>query len=153
MPPKLDPKSDRVEACHRAVLALVAKNDNSENKAAKAAGLKQQKLNKFISSRSLGIDFADQIAAAYETTVDGLVWRFLKGGEGSVRAGDLTGWAKAVEEAEGTWPDYPYEAAAEVRLPIAPRVATKEFVGDLAGVLHRYAKGSGTRVRAQKAAK
>jgi hypothetical protein len=152
MPTKLDPASDRVEACHRAAIELVKKH-GTENKAAIATGLSQQTLNSLIKSRKLGIDFADKLAAEYETTVDGLVWRFLKGGENAVRAGDLLGWQKAVEEAEATWPDYPYGAAAEVRLPVAPRVATKEFVGDLAGVLHRYATGSGTRVRTQKAAK
>lgn len=153
MPTKLDPATDRVEACHRAATALVEKYGRSENQAAKQTGLSQQTLNKLLKHRQLGIEFADKLAAIYKTTVDGLVWWFLKGGEGAVRAGDLIGWQQAVEEAEGTWPDYPYAAAAEVRLPIAPRIATKEFVGDLAGVLHRYAKGSGARLRAQKAAK
>lgn len=152
MPTKLDPASDRVEACFQAATELV-KIHGSENKAALAKGLSQQTLNKLLSARRLGIEFADQIAAVFDTTVDGLVWKYVKGGEGAVRAGDLPGWAKAAEEAEGTHPEYPYAAAAEVRLPIAPRIATVSFVVELAGVLHHHARVSGARMRAQKAAK
>lgn len=152
MPTKLDPASDRVEACHRAATELVEKYGGSENQAAKQSKLSQQTLNKLLKHRQLGIEFADKLAAVYETTVDGLVWQFLKGGD-AVRAGDLPGWAKAAEEAEGTHPEYPFAMAAEVRLPIAPRVATTSFVVELAGVLHHHARASGSRMRAQKAAK
>jgi hypothetical protein len=152
MATKLDPGSDRVEACHRAALELVSEH-GSVNKAAKATGLVQQTLNDLVGKRKLGIDFADQVASVYETTVDGLVWLLLKGGEGAVRAGDIPGWAKALEEAEQSYPDYPYGLAAEVRLPVAPRVATKDFVRDLGQFLYNHTKTSGARIRLKTAAK
>ncbi len=153
MPTKLDPTGDRVEACHRAALKLKSDHGGSVNAAAKATGLVQQTLNDLVKSRKLGIEFADQLASHFDTTVDGLVWLYLKGGEGAVRAGDIQGWKKSVEDAEQQWPDYPYAAAAEVRLPIAPRSASKDFVRDLAQFLHNHAASSQTRIKTQRAAK
>ncbi len=154
MPTKLDPKSDRVEACHAAAMALVHKH-GSVNKAAKATGLTQQTLNDLVSKKQLGIDFADKLASHYETTVDGLIWSFLKGGDGAVRAGDITGWSKSAEAAEQQWPEYAvaYRLAAEVRLPVAPSVVDVNFVRDLAQFLHNHTRSSQTRVKAQRLAK
>lgn len=152
MPTKLDPGSDRVEACHRIALRL-KKEHGSINAAAKATKLVQQTLNDLAKSRKLGIEFADQIASLYDTTVDGLVWLELKGGEGAVRAGDIPGWKKAVEDAEQRWPEYSYAVAAEVRLPIAPSVVTVDFVRDLAQFLHNHTRASGARFKAQRTAK
>lgn len=153
MPTKLDPTGDRVEACHRAALKLVADNGGTVNKAAKALGVSQQTLNSLVSKRKLGIEFADQLASLYETTVDGLVWRFLRGGEGAVRAKDITGWANAVAEAAGQWPEYAefYGAAAETVLPVAPRVATPELARDIARLLYDHARKSQVRLTAQRA--
>jgi hypothetical protein len=154
MPTKLDPGSDRVAACLKAVDEL-AKIHGSQNKAAIKTGLGQQKLNKFVNTKSLGIDFADQIAAVYETTVDGLVWLFVRGGEGAVRAGSVPGWQKAVEEAESRWPEYgqQYLPAADATLPLAPKIATPEFARDIARLLFDHARGSQTRFKAQRQAK
>ena len=128
---KLEPSSDRGEAVYRAAVALKEKH-GSENKVAIATGIKQQSLNKLIGRRVLGIELADKIAAAYDTTVDGLVALFIEGGEG-VKASDVPGWAKAVEEAREQFGDvYPYPLAGRVVLPISPRRATAHFVRDLA---------------------
>jgi hypothetical protein len=153
MPTKLDPGSDRVEACHRVAIQLKEEH-GSVNAAAKALGLSQQTLNSLVTQRKLGIEFADQLAALRGTTVDGLVWLLVKDGEGAVRAGDIPGWAKAVEDARGLFggaDDLPFAAAAEVLLPIAPRLASPAFVKDLAQFLRTYAQQSQTRMRAQKA--
>src|SRR5262245_40649773 len=118
MPTKLDPASDRVEACHRAALKLRDKY-GSVNAAAKALEISQQTLNSLVKQRKLGIEFADQLAALAGTTVDGLVWLLVKNGEGAVRAGDIPGWSKAVEDARGLFggtEDLPFDAAAEVKL-------------------------------------
>lgn len=57
----------------------------------------------------------------------------------AVRAGDIPGWSKAVAEALERWGDpYPYREAADIRLPMAPRVATIWFVQDLARLLHDH---------------
>lgn len=153
MPTKLDPSSDRVEACYRVALAL-KEECGSVNAAAKEYGLSQQTLNSLVSQRKLGIEFADQLAALRETTVDGLVWMVLRNGEGAVRAGDIPGWNKAVEDARtlfGGADDLPFDAAAEVKLPIAPRQASAAFARDLAQFLRSYAQQSQTRMKAQKA--
>jgi hypothetical protein len=154
MPPKLDPASDRVRACQAAALELKARHGNSLNAAAKEYKLQQPTLNSLVKSGKLGIDFADQLAAVFETTPDGLVWRFLKGGEGAVRVGNIQGWAKAVEDARGTMPHLPYELAAEVVLPHWPLSmrANATFAQDLALVFQRHATVTQTRIRAQKAA-
>lgn len=164
---KLDPGSQRTEACRRAVLlarrryaetpegAAKAKPEDgallaSVNFTAGAMGLNQQTLDKFVRTGSLGIDFADQIAAFYETTVDGLVWLFLHGGAGAVRVGDIPGWAKAAAAARDQYGDdvYDFDEAAEVRLPIAPRRATKDFAKALAHFIWEHAKTSHMRLAA-----
>jgi hypothetical protein len=145
MAAKLDPKSDRVEACWRAADALREKY-GSVNKAALATGLVQQTLNSLLKDRKLGIEFADQLAAEYETTIDGLIWLFLREGNSAVRAGNIPGWSRAAYDAEVEWPDYPYGAAADILLPLAPRQATKEFARDLAQVLYVHAKTSHQRI-------
>jgi len=160
MPPKLDPGGDRTKACLAAAEDLLSRRvargePRSVNATAKEFGLNQQTLDKFIKSKQLGIEFADQIAAVFETTVDGLVWRFLKGGEGFVRAGDVPGWARAVEEARSAYggEDHDFSLAAEVRLPVAPRLATKEFAYDLAQVFQKHTRASGARPIARRAAR
>ncbi len=143
-----------MEACHRAATELVKKH-GSVNAAAKAAGFSQQTLNGLVKDRKLGIDFADQLASHYETTVDGLVWRFLHGGEGAVRAANITGWGKAVEDAASRWPEFGdfYFAAAETVLPVAPSVATPELARDIARLLFDHARKSQVRLTAVKATK
>lgn len=155
MATKLDPGADRVEACHRLALEL-EEEFGSVNKAAIAKGLTQQTLNSLVKDRKLGIEFADQLAALRDTTVDGLVWLLLRDGEGAVRAGDIPGWAIAVDQARGEFggaDDLPFDAAADVRLPIAPRRATSAFAHALAQFLRSYAQQSQTRMTAQKAAR
>lgn len=153
MPTKLDPASDRVEACHRVSVELKEEH-GSINAAAKASGLPQQTLNSLFKYRKLGIEFADQIAAFRNTTVDGLVWLMLRGGKGAVRAGAISGWAKAVEQARsefGGADNLPFDVAAEILLPVAPRIATSPFVHDLAQIIRKYTQQSQTRIVAQKA--
>lgn len=124
----------------------------SANKAAKATGLVQQTLSELLRNRTLGLEFADKIAALYETTIDGLVWKFVRGGEGKVRAGDVPGWSRSVEEAKSAWGDmYPYGIAAETHLPIAPRVATPEFARDLAVLYYNHTRSSSVRAAVRKA--
>lgn len=153
MPPKLNPGSDRVEACWIAANKLVEKH-GSGNAAAKAERIEQGTLSNLLSKKKLGIDFADRIASIYDTTPDGLVWLFLRGGEGAVRVGNIQGWQKAVDEARGTMPDLPYELAAEVVMPSWPtsRRATAAFAQDLALVFSKHAAITQTRIRAQKTA-
>jgi hypothetical protein len=119
---------------------------------AKATKLQQGTLSNLLSKRKLGIEFADQLAAVFDTTPDGLVWLLLRGGEGAVRAGNIQGWQKAVDEARGTMPDIPYELAAEVVIPHWPsgRRATAGFVQDLALIFSKHAAVTQTRLRAQK---
>lgn len=154
MPPKLDPESERVEACHKVALELVSKH-GSVNAAAVALGLSQQTLNALVKERKLGIQFADQLAALKETTVDGLVWLYIKGGAGAVRAGNIQGWQRAAAEAESTWPEFGsyYQAAAETLLPVAPRQATPELVRDLARLLFDHTRKSHVRLTVQASAK
>lgn len=151
MPTKLDPASDRVEACYRVAVELKEKF-GSVNRAALETKLNQQTLNSLVSKRKLGIEFADQIAALLDTTVDGLVWLVVKGGKGAVRAGNVPGWAKAVEDAREEFGELPYALAGEVLLPIAPRRASKHMVRDLARFLQDYAGQSHMRLTAAKAA-
>lgn len=159
MPTKLDPGSDRTKACWLAFQHLRSQGlepgaaPRSVNATAKEFGLTQQTLDKFHRTKELGIDFADQIAATFDTTVDGLVWLFLRGGD-HVRAGDVPGWEKAVEECHALgWGNYPYEIAKETRLPVAPSFATPTFARDLAQFLQNYGRTSHTRIQAVKVAK
>lgn len=164
---KLDPGSLRTAACAHAIRearrqyartpegAVKAKVEDGEllasvNFTAGRMELNQQTLDKFCRTGSLGIDFADQIAAFYETTVDGLVWLFLHGGSGAVRVGDIPGWARAAAAAKDHWGDavYDFDAAAEVRLPIAPRRASKEFAKALAHFIYEHAQTSHMRLAA-----
>ncbi len=149
MAQKIDPGSERLRACRLAVEALIEEH-GSGNAAAKASGLRQQSISALLKHDQLGLDFADEIAKAYETTIDGLVWQFIKTGDGEVRAGNVPGWAKAVEEARSQWGDSEYGLAAEVILPTAPRVATANFVYDLAQLFHRHVKSSSVRPAVRK---
>lgn len=150
MPTKLDPASDRVEACYQVALQLREKY-GSVNRAALETGLNQQTLNSLVSKRKLGIEFADQIAGLLDTTIDGLVWLVLKGGKGAVRAGNVPGWAKAVEDAREEFGELPYALASEVLLPIAPKRASKHMVRDLARFLQDYSGHSHMRLAVSKA--
>lgn len=145
MPPGLDPRSDRHRACLLAARALMEEH-GSGPKVEEATGLRQPTLNNLLKHGKLGIGFADQIAAAFETTVDGLVAIFLRENE-PLRAADIPGWQDAVAEAKGTDPGYDYLAAGAIVLPIWPRRATREFARDLARLFHDHVRISSTRPR------
>jgi len=149
MAQKIDPASDRLRACRKAIDELIEQHGTG-NAAAKATGLRQQSISALINYNQLGIDFADDIARVYETTVDGLVWKFIKTGDGEVRAGNVPGWAKAVEEARSQWGDSEYGLAAEIILPTAPRFATARFAYDLAQIFHMHVKSSSVRPAVRK---
>jgi hypothetical protein len=149
MAQKIDPGSERLRACQMAAEALRDKY-GSGNKAALATGLRQQSLSDLLSQGKLGLKFADELAEHYETTLDGLVWLFLKGGAGTVRAGNIPGWSRSVEEARAEWGDSSYELAAEVSLPTGPRHASARFVYDLAQIFHVHVKTSSVRAAIRK---
>lgn len=148
---QLDPGSERRQACALAIAELM-KEHGSGPKIETATGLLQPTINKFTKHGVLGIDFADQIASVYDTTVDGLVWLFLRGGAGAVLARNVPGWAKAVEEAISRGNDYSYEVAGAVVLPLAPRVATWDFARDLARLFHDHVRTSSVRPAVRKVA-
>lgn len=147
---KIDPGSERLRACRLAVAQLIEEHGTG-NAAAKATKLRQQSISDLIKHGKLGIDFADEIAAVFETTVDGLVWKFLKAEGGEVRAGNVPGWAKAVEEATSQWGESGYDLAAEVILPTAPRLATARFAYDLGQIFHMHVRSSSVRPAVRKA--
>jgi hypothetical protein len=163
MPTNLDPGGDRVEACFRAVVELQRRYSEecppkqrtpdglaSGNFVAKQTGIRQQNISNLLAHRSIGIEIADKIASLYETTVDGLVWLFLHEGQGAVRAGDIPHWAQAVAAARDQYGEvqHSFELAAEVRLPIAPKRATKEFAQELAHLIWKHGLTSHMRVAA-----
>lgn len=143
MPPGLDRKSDRHLACVRAAEALM-KEHGSGPKVEEATGLKQPTLNNLLKHGKLGIGFADQIAAVFDTTVDGLVAIFLRENE-PLRAADIPGWQDAVAEAKANDPGYDYAAAGAVVLPVWPRRATPGFARDMARIFHDHVRTSGAR--------
>jgi hypothetical protein len=151
MPRGLDPGSDRHRACLAAAKALMTEY-GSGPKVEQATGLKQPTLNNLLKHDKLGIGFADQIAAVFETTVDGLVAIFLRENE-PLRAVDIPGWQEAVAEARVTDPDYDYLAASAVVLPVWPRRATREFARDMARIFHDHVRVSSTRPRLLPGAK
>lgn len=148
---KIDPGTDRVTACKLAAEALIEKF-GSANKVDEATEgeLTQQTLSALVRDGKLGIDFADKIAAHYETTVDGLVWMFLHEGRIAVRAGDVPGWKRAVEEARAQWGDSSYEVASYVVLPTAPKLASARFAYDLAQIFHMHVRTSSVRPAVRK---
>lgn len=146
---KIDPASERVRACRLAADAL-CKKYGSANQAALKTGLRQQSISALLKSGQLGLDFADKLAAHYETTIDGLVWLFLREGSGEVRAGNIPGWTRAVEEAKAEWGDSGYDLAQHVYLPTAPRLATARFAYDLAQIFHVHVKSSSVRAAVRK---
>lgn len=143
MPSKIDPGSERHRACLLAARHLM-KEHGSGPKVEAATGLQQPTLNNLLKHGKLGIKFADQIAAVFETTVDGLVALFLRENE-PVRVGDIPGWQEAVAEAKNLDPNYDYAAASAVVLPVWPRRATAEFASDLARIFHKHVRTSGMR--------
>ena|SRR5687768_4497610 len=151
MPPGLDPRSDRHRACLLAAHALI-KEYGSGPKVEEATGLRQPTLNNLIKHGKLGIGFADQIAAVFETTVDGLVAIFLRENE-PLRAADIPGWQEAVAEARANDPSYDYAAAGAVVLPMWPRRATAGFARDMARIFHDHVRVSSTRPRLLPGAK
>jgi hypothetical protein len=150
MAPPLNPKDERTRACRLAVESLIEKH-GGQKAVERETNLSQQSISKFLKQGSIGLDFADEIAAVYETTIDGLVWRFVRGGEGAVRAGNIPGWSKAVAELRERHADlFDWDAAAEVILPVAPRVAELDFVRALAQLITVYCSSTSTRIRAVK---
>lgn len=146
---KIDPGSERVRACRLAAQEL-CKKYGSANQAALKTGLRQQSISALLKSNQLGLEFADKLAAHYETTIDGLVWLFLREGNGDVRAGSVPGWSRAVEEAKAQWGDGGYDLAAQIVLPQAPRQATPRFAYDLAQIFHVHVKSSSIRAAVRK---
>jgi hypothetical protein len=122
----------------------------SDNFVGQKTGLRQQNISNLLRHRSIGIDVADKIAALYETSVDGLVWLFMHDGGGAVRAGDIPHWTQAVAAAREQYGEVQssFDLAAEVRLPVAPRRATKEFAQELAHLIWKHALTSHVRVAA-----
>jgi hypothetical protein len=139
MPPRLT--DARRKAVLLAIEKVVADCDGSENAAARQLGLKQQTLNRARKLSSVGELVADRVADHYGTTLDGLVRHFTSG-EGPVRAGDIIGWRRAVDEAQRTIPlkleAWAWQRAADIELPFAPDSATPQFAFDLAHVLARH---------------
>jgi hypothetical protein len=136
MPPRLT--DTRRAAVIAAIEKVVKEADGSENAAARLLGVKQQTLNRALKLRSVGELVADRTADYYGTTLDGLVRHFTQG-EGPVRAGDIIGWRKAVEEAQRHYAiklePWAWHRAADIVLPMAPELASREFAFALASVL------------------
>jgi hypothetical protein len=147
----IDPEDERRKACVLALEELIRQHGSPLKVEKAIPTLKQPTINKFQKHGSLGLELADAIAAAHDTTVDGLVWLFLKGGAGAVLARNVPGWHKAVEEATSRWGDYPYDLAGATLLPVAPRVATPDFVRDLARLFSDHVRTSSVRPAVRKA--
>lgn len=109
-------------------------------------GVSQQTVSKFDETGKVGQKFADGVAKHIGTNIDGMVWRYLRGTE-SVRAGNIPNWYRAVDDARGKYLDgesQRWDLAAEVILPTAPHSATAEFAYDVARVVTKYGRRSGT---------
>ncbi len=149
MAQKIDPESPLFRACRLAVDELIEMH-GGQSGAARETGIKQQSFSGMVQHGKLGLAFAHALARAYDTTLDGLIRRFVGESGEQVRVGDLPGWARAVAEAKEQFGDtgYSYELAAEVVLPIAPNRATAIFARDLARFLYDYTRQSEFRMRA-----
>lgn len=110
-------------------------------------GVTQQKMSDFKRNPTVGEKLADGVARHLKTTVDGLIRTYLRGEEGEVRAGDLPGWKEALKTARTKagplGEHWLWDEAEHVVLPRAPRIATAEFVHDIAYLLSKYGAGSG----------
>jgi hypothetical protein len=152
MAPRLT--DERRKAVLSALEKVVEETGGSVNAAASRLKLKQQTLHRALKLRSVGELVADRTADYYGVTLDGLVRHFTQG-DGPVRAGDIIGWRKAVEEAQRRYPVklemWAWHRAADIVLPMAPDLATAEFAFSLANVLAMHCEVThvGTRVAAR----
>lgn len=109
-------------------------------------GISQQAVSLFDKTGKVGQKLADGVARHLDTTVDGLVWSYLREGE-PVRAGDIPNWRRAVDNARGNYFDaggLRWDLAANVVLPAAPREATAEFAYEVARLVTKWGRVSGT---------
>lgn len=125
---------------------------SSGARAAKVRGtpIKQQSLGWAAKGEKLGPRLAEELAALYDTTPDGLVRYLLGEGSDEVPLRDVPGWARAKQEAMERFghlaDDWTWRAVDHVILPFAPGHATPEMVLDFAQLLAKL-RGSGTRAR------
>ncbi len=140
----------RRDAVLWAIDQVLKAQENNKSAAARELKVSQQALHRVLKERTVGELVADCTAAYYGTTLDGLV-RLSKGSKGPVRAGDLIGWRKAVEEAQRSIPmklePWCWHRAADIELPLAPDIATAQFAFDLAHILARHVEVSQVSVR------
>lgn len=110
-------------------------------------GVKQQYISALKRNPTVGEKLADGVAAHLQTTVDGLVQKYLRKEVGEVRTGDLLGWRDAVvtakREAGALGAEFLWDAAGDVTLPIGPARATPGLVHDLAYLLAKHSRASG----------
>lgn len=115
----------------------------------KGVELSQQSLSWASKGQKLGPLMADRIAALYETTPDGLVYMFIRGGNWRLLR-DVPGWAKAKSEARTDARSHDYDpwvwdAIDNVTVPAQVRLAMPQMVLDIARFLHEWGKVSSVR--------
>lgn len=133
--------------------AVQLKDDlGTQKAAASAAGVTQQTISTAINEKKVGFDLLLGLAEAFNATIDDLLARFggYPEGKTSVRVGDLPGWVEAEGVARAMLTDAPelvWLAAASVRLPMRPRVATPKLALRCAEVVMACGESSGVRER------
>src|SRR6478609_3662199 len=153
MPPKL---RDAVVAAAKAIL----EEHGTQSAAAVVAQKRGIKLDQRTFSDVLrakpkiGIEVAQRFADYYETSLEGLIRKFLLGGEEEhkpVRVGDVPGWDNAVQAAKIKHASFatilPWDLAGEVELPVVPDAATTDFAFELASLLAKHTETTIVRKR------
>lgn len=113
----------------------------------------QQYLSWASRGEKLGPKMADMVAALYETTPDGLVYLFIRGGEWRALR-DVPGWPKAKREAQAdargqSFEPWVWSAVDSVTVPAQIRQAQAQMVLEIARFLSDWGKGSGVILKAE----
>lgn len=156
--PRTVTEAQRREALVKAAKDWISKHGGQTAGARAAAEqgtpIKQQSLGWAAKGEKLGPKLADELAALYHTTPDGLVRYLLGEGAEEVPLRDIPGWRRAKQEAmerEGDLVDAQTWAAVDyITLPLAPREATSEMVIGFAQLLYRFTRASGVRKKLER---
>lgn len=126
----------------------------SQSKAARASGLSQQRISAVLQGK-IGFDTLLALSRHFgHENVGDFVERFAPEPDGGKRGrrrvvivGNLPGWAEACAEARRHWgggvPDWAWNAAGAVILPVRPQSVSPALAYELAHFLARFCQASG----------
>lgn len=144
-----DRRKSIIEAARKWIDDHGGQTRGEEAAAEQGTPITQQQLSWASRGEKIGPKMGDLVAALYNTTPDGLVFMFIRGGEWRPLR-DVPGWSKAKSEARNDprahgFEIWVWDAIDNVTVPASIRFAKPQMVLEIARFLQDWGRGSSIR--------